>query len=456
MLKFIEQMLTDRTTMANESWRRLGGGLSMVWKSPTFRGSASNAAYNAADYAAQPFLMVIFAPMLVGHLGLAHFGIWMLVSALAGTLGVLQFGIGDSTTKYVSSYRGQRDLAGIVRVIRATLTLSILLGGATTLVLFLAAPLLVHHVFKIDPHDHQMATEAIQIGSLVLLLRSVSSVFSSTLRAHEAYGHSSRISVFVKVSIVAIVILLVLRGHSVVAIMYATAGLTSLGLILLILAVRRLLPRTSFWPTLETRTWGEVYHFSFYSWIQGIAATAFSQADRLLIAGFLGTSALAAYTICVQLAQQIHGLPAASLDFLFPHVSAKHEAGNTKGAKKAYRMSALANLLLSGSLVLLLTVFGKQILTVWMGKSFANHYYLVLSLLALSFFMLSLNVAPHFTLLGLGKIRFASVTNLVGGVLSLIGAIALIPMWGLLGAASGRLLYGPVTSLNYIKVERSL
>lgn len=442
--------------MASFSWQRISKEVTTLRNSPTFRGSASNAAYSAADYAAQPFLMVVFAPFLVGHLGLGHFGIWMLVSALAGTLGILQFGIGDSTTKYVSSYRGHHDLGGITRVIRGTLTLSLGLGGVTTLTLFLAAPLLVRHVFKIDPNDYRMATEAIQVGSVVLLLRSISSVFSSTLRAHEAYGHSSRISVFVKASIIVFAVLLVLRGHGVVAIMYATAGLTTLGLILLILAVRHLLPGASFWPTLETRTWREVSHFSFYSWIQGISATAFSQADRLLIAGLLGTAPLAAYTICVQLAQQVHGLPSASLDFLFPHVSAKHEAGNTKGVKKAYRMSTLANVLLSGSLMLPLTLFGKQILTVWMGKSFAEHQHLILSILAISFFTLSLNVAPYFTLLGLGKIRFASVTNLLGGMLSLIGAVVLIPFFGLIGAASGRLLYGPVTSLNYIKVERSL
>jgi O-antigen/teichoic acid export membrane protein len=442
--------------MASLSWQQIGREATTLWTSRAFRGSVSNAAYSAADYVAQPILMLVFAPFLVSHLGLGHFGIWMLVSALAGTLGVLQFGLGDSTTKYVSAYRGQHDLASVIRVIRGTLTLSAVLGGLSTLALFLAAPLLVRHVFKIDPYDYPMATRAIQVGSVALLLRFVSSVFSSALRAHEAYSPSMRISVFVKVAIIASAVVLVLRGHGVVAMMYATVGLTAMGLILLVLAVRRLLPGASLWPTLEIRTWREVFHFSFYSWIQSISAATFSQADRLLIAALLGTSPLAYYTICVQLAQQVHGLPAAAFDFLFPHVSAKHQAGNRKGLKKVYRLAIAANFLLSASLMLPLVLFGKQILSVWMGKSFADHSHLVLSILAISFFTLSLNVAPYFTLLGLGKVRFVSLTTLFGGALSLVGTVALIPSLGLIGAATGRLFYGPLVSLNYFKVERSL
>jgi O-antigen/teichoic acid export membrane protein len=437
-------------------WQKIGQEVTALRKSQAFRRSASNAVYNVTDYLAQPVLMVVFAPLLVRHLGLDHYGLWMLVSALAGTFGILQVGLGDATTKYVSAYRGQDDLPSVVRVIRGTLTLSILLSGLTTLTLFLLAPILVRHVFKIEPSDYLMATRAIQIGTWVLLLRSVSAVFSNTLRAHEAYGPSTRITAFVKVAIVASAVALALGGRGVVAIMYSTVGLTVVGLILLVLAVQRLLPGVSFWPTLETRTWREVFHFSLYSWIQGISSSAFSQADRLLIAGLLGTSALAYYTICVQLAQQVHGLPAAAFDFLFPHVSAKHRSGKEKGVKRVYRLAIAANILLSASLTLPLVFFGRRILSMWMGKSFADHSYLPLSILALSFFMLSLNVAPHFTLLGLGKIRFVSLTNLFGGALSLVGAVALIPPLGLIGAATGRLFYGPVISMNYLKVESCL
>ncbi len=438
------------------SWQEIGKSVAALRDSRAFRDSASNAAFNVTDYLAQPILMVVTAPFLVRHLGLDQYGLWMLVGALAGIFGIFNFGLGDATTKYVSAYRGRRDLPGVIRIIRGTLTLSAVLGGLTTLALFLAAPVLVRHVFKIEPKDYWLATRAIQIGGVVLLLRFISSVFSNTLRAYEAYGPSTRITVFVKVGIIASAVLLVSGHHGVLAIMSATLGLTALGLILLILEVRRLLPGSSFWPTVETRTWREVFHFSIYSWIQGVSAATFSQADRLIVAALLGTAPLAYYTICVQLAQQVHGLPAAAFDFLFPHVSAKHQAGNQKGLKRIYRLAILANCGLSLLLAVPLVLFGKRILSVWMGAGFAEHSHLLLAILAISFFTLSLNVAPYFTLLGLGKVRFVSLTNLFGGALSLLGAVVLIPFFGLIGAAIGRLFYGPLTGLTYLKVERSL
>jgi O-antigen/teichoic acid export membrane protein len=78
-----------------------------------------------------------------------------------------------------------------------------------------------------------------------------------------------------------------------------------------------------------------------------------------------------------------------------------------------------------------------------------------LIILALGFCLLSLNVVPHFTLLGLGKVRFLSITNAVGGIVSLVGAALLIPAFGLIGAAAGRLFYGPIISLNYLKVSKN-
>lgn len=444
-------MITDRF-----GWQEIGKGVAALRSSRAFHASALNAAYNSLDYLAQPILMVLFAPLLVRHLGLDQYGTWMLVSAVAGTFGILQLGVGDATTKYVSAYRGQRDFASVIRIIRGTLALSVLLGAATALTVFLAAPVLVGHAFRIEPRNYWAATKAIQVGGLVLLLRSISSVFSNTLRAHEAYGLSSRISVLMKVGIIASAVLLASQNHGVVAIMSLTAGLTGLGMVLLILEVRRLLPGAVFWPSFDGRTWREVSRYGFYSWVQGVSAATFSQADRLLIAALLGTSPLAYYTICVQLAQQVHGLPAAAFDFLFPQVSARHEAGKRKSLKKVYRLAIVANLLFSVSLMLPLILAGRPILSIWMGGSFAEHSHFLLSVLAVSFFLLSLGVAPYFTLLGLGKVRFASLTNVAGGILSLAGAAVLIPLFGLPGAAAGRLLYGAVTSLNYVKVEASL
>lgn len=160
------------------------------------------------------------------------------------------------------------------------------------------------------------------------------------------------------------------------------------------------------------------------------------------------------YTLCIQLAQQVHAIPSAGFSFLFPHVSASHEAANFKRVKRVYRLAVPVNVVIAIILALPLVLFGRQILTVWMGHSFSMHAYPVLAMLSGAFALLSINIVPYFTLLGVGEVRFVSLVNVAGGVMSLVAAAFLIPVWGLTGAAAGRLLYGPMVGASFAKAAR--
>jgi O-antigen/teichoic acid export membrane protein len=437
-------------------WQHIGRQVLSLRHSRVFHGTASNSAYSLIEYIAQPALMLVSAPFLVGRLGLDRYGIWMLVSSFTGTVGIFQIGLGDATIKYVSAYKGRSDTAGVSRIISGTLALCGLLGALPALVLFLGAPFLVHHVFRINPSNYLEAIRAIQIGGLILWIQGIFQVFSNTLKAYEEYGPPAKISVLVKSATILGAMGLVFLGHGVVAILLATAGVTLAGTYMQAAAARKILQVSSLWPRLDRQAWREVLGFGVYSWIQSAAGVTFSQADRLLIAMMLGTSSLTYYTVCIQVAQQIHGLVGAAFSFLFPHISAKHEAGNGMGVRNAFRLAVLVNVGLSLALTTPLVLLGRRILTMWMGADFAAHSYVVLIILAVGFCALSLNVVPHFTLLGLGKVRFLSVTNLAGGIISLVAAALLILPFGLVGAAAGRLLYGPAISVNFWKVGKSL
>ena len=430
--------------------------LLLLWRSTTFRGSAANAIYNTMEYVSQPVLMIVCAPFLVSHLGLELYGIWMLATALAGTVGVFHIGLGDATIKCVSFCRGRGDTEGAGRVIRGTLTLSLFLGGLTALVVFLVAPYCVRYVFKIATQNAPVATISIQLGGLLLCIQSVFSVFSNSLKAHEEYGVPVKITVALKTAVMGLAVALVMMGHGVVAIMLATLGGSLIGTVCLAFALHHLMPTCSLLPTFDRHAWREVLQFGLYSWVQNAAGLAFSQADRLLIAALLGAGPLAYYTLCVQIAQQIHALPSAAFGFLFPHISAKQASGQRRDIKRVYHLAVLANIVVSLALALPLVLLSKRILTIWMGTDFAEHAHTLLSILAVAFWVLSVNVAPHFTLLGLGRVRFVSFVNVAGGIFSLAGAALLINPLGLAGAAVGRLFYGPAISANYIKMERIL
>jgi O-antigen/teichoic acid export membrane protein len=422
-------------------------------RSRNFRDSAGNAFYSVAEYIAQPISMLLAAPFLVHKLGLQQYGIWMLVSAILGSMGILSTGFGDATVKYVSAYRGQNNLPGVQRTIRATLSINMFLGGIFGILVWLIAPFSVEHIFKIEPMFHLASIQAIRISAVILLLRSVESVFVSTLRAYERYGPPVKLNIFLRCIVVISAVVLAALGRGVVAIMAATLIWSALIVMLQAVAARRVVGALSLFPTFAQPALAEVFSFGCFSWLQSLAGVAFTYADRFLVAAMLGAGPVAIYVLCVQATQPIHGLSAAAFNFVFPHISSRYQAGEITGPRRVFRLALLSSLGLSIAFALPLIICGRPILRIWMGSEFAMQAYVTVAVLAAAYAILAANVVPHNALLGLGNVRFVSTVNILGGVLSLVAATSLIPVFGILGAAIGRLLYGPAVALNFLKIR---
>ncbi len=297
---------------------------------------------------------------------------------------------------------------------------------------------------------------AIQLAGVGLAIRSVDSVFLSTLRGYERYDLAASVAMAVRIATVGGAVALVAAGYGLVEILLNTLAVTLVGTVAQVILSRRLVAGLTLWPLLDRAALREVFGFGMYSWVQGLGGMIFGQADLLLIGAILGSTQLAYYAVCVQLAQQIHGLPAATFSFLFPLISSRYENSGRAGLRKLFRRYVTLNVVFAAVLAAPLILWGRPILTLWMGAEFASHASVLLAILGAAYALLSMNVVPHNTLLGLGQVRFVSIANLAGGALSLIGVAALLPVIGLNGAGVGRLLYGPVISMNFIRATRSL
>ena len=428
----------------------------LAWAERRSGGSTRNAAYSILDYVSQPVAMVLAAPFLLRTLGTSQYGIWMIVMAVVGSLSVLGSGFGDATVKYVSEYRGKGDVRSVERVIRSTLTINTALACLFGAIVWAAAPFAARVTFKVEPALLSAAVWSLRIGGILLVLRSIESVFISTLRAYEDYGATVRVSVVTRVSTIVVAVVLSAMGFGVFAIVIGSVIVCIVGLMLQVLAVRSTVGPILPLPSIHRESLNIVFLFGCFSWMQALAGIIFSHADRLLVGAMLGTAAVAFYAICVQVAQTIHGFAAAAFNVVFPYVSHRYSAGDHSALSRALRVGLTANLVMTLTLALPMVFLSKWILTLWMGTDFAVQTHSLLSVLAIAFGVLATNVVPHYVLLAVGKVRFVSAVNVLGGLAALLATVFLIPKMGLLGAALGRMLYGPVVSLNLIAVFRHI
>jgi O-antigen/teichoic acid export membrane protein len=418
------------------------------------RRTLRNGLYAIAEYMSQPLGMLLAAPYLLRHLGASQFGVWVLASAAVYSGNIVSSGFGDAAVKYVAMYRGRNDAAGITRIVRGMISINLVLSSLFAATLWFLAPYAVAHIAHIESNLQIACLQSFRIGSLLLVIRSIDSVFVSTLRAYEQYSPAVRISVCSRIAILVAAIVLVASGFGVVEIMLATLAVSTISAIAQGFAVRAVAGRILLLPSFHRETLALIADFGCFSWLQAVSAAAFGQADRLVIGVFLGAPAVAVYALCAQAAQTIHGIVAAGFHAIFPHLSSRLESEPLSKLRHIVWIAFKTNLALALLLGLPAIVFSHPILTLWMGPDFARQAWPILSILSGAFALFALNVTAHYAMLAIGQVRLVTVLNLLAGAAMFLLMLFLTPKFGAIGTASARLVCGPITCLLYLRLYK--
>jgi O-antigen/teichoic acid export membrane protein len=414
----------------------------------------ANAFYGVADYLALPIGMLLAAPFLLRHLGTGQYGVWILATAAVSSGGVVSGSFGDAAIKYVGECRGREDMSGVMRIVRNMLSINLTLSGIVAIALWFLAPSVTRHIVTSDLGLQATCLKSLRIGSGLLLVKSIESVFISALRAFETYGSTVRIAICSRSAALVAAIVLTEYERNIVWIMVATLLIATSGMTAQALALQRKIGSFSPIPAWHPKTVSDIASFGTFSWLQALAGVAFGQADRFFVGFFMGAPAVAYYGLCIQAAQPIHGLIASGMHFMFPHLSARYSVAPISEIRRKVIVAIKVNIMLVVVLSLPVIVLGRHVLTRWIGAAFDQQPPLMFPLIVCGFALLGLNVTAHYALLAVGHVRVVTYFNLAAGAGMLVFMALLLPKLGLQGAAMARLIYGPITCLAYVQLYR--
>ena len=193
------------------------------------RAHLANAAYGVLDYAAYPFGMLLVAPVVLHHLGIAQLGIWTVATVAVNTGGIVASGFGDANIRRVAGLRGSGDRAALGDAVRCMIGINLIIGAALVLAGLLLASNVASHVEPFDPVQQRSCLISLRIASGLMLVRALETVCVSTQRAFERYGAAVRISIGVRLLTLAAAAALACNGHGSAHIMAASAALMVLG-----------------------------------------------------------------------------------------------------------------------------------------------------------------------------------------------------------------------------------
>jgi O-antigen/teichoic acid export membrane protein len=413
----------------------------------------TNPAWAILEYVWNPLLLLICTPLFLKALGSDSYGLWMLLVATVGFGAILNAGTGAATIKHVSAEMGEANSHQLQRVIQGSLAIAITGGGLLALIIVCVFWFGDDFFFRRMGDRHLLHITGLAAGMLAWL-EQIDNVFASALRGSEKYGLAAKTEIGAKS----------LQALALVSALLAGAGLMAVyGIIFVValarlgtkwLVTRRVLRVSKAYPRFAHVK--ELLHFSKWAWIQGLGGTAFNSADRFVVASLLGATSLAQYAVVTQLAMQIHGLTAAGVSVVFPMISRKRARNPSFSIARATARTFLANAALSTSVAVVLLIFGKLILRLWLGAQMPANAAILLDYLVIAYWLLALNITPYYVLLGLGQIRSIAIWVFIGGAAGLIPMIYGISRFGLIGAGAGKLVFAVAALMLFVPLGRIL
>jgi O-antigen/teichoic acid export membrane protein len=406
---------------------------------PVFR----NVAYNFLSQVWFLILPLATSPYIVRHLGVDAFGVLSLAGAIIGYLAVLDLGMGTATIKYIADAYVARDFQAVSRVIGTSIVIYSGLGLLGTLIILATANLIVTRLLHVPANLVSITLIVFYVSSLGFLVNMPLTVFNAIPSALQRFDIVVKLNLVLgTVAVLGQVVLLAL-GYSLKALVVFNVATSAVGIGVIMIIARRLLPTVRFRPAFDAPTAKQILSFSALKVFSVISGQIVFQLDKVLIAAFLPLASVSYYVVPLSLAQRILSVIPNITTAVFPAVS-EFKADQAR-LNDLYVRVAKGVLMAVLPVTIVLVMFAEKILAFWMGSEFALHGAATLQYLAVAFFLASFAAVPGVFVEGLGKPGIPAFFAAISAVLNLGFALLLIPRWGIAGPAIALILNSLIT-----------
>jgi O-antigen/teichoic acid export membrane protein len=391
-----------------------------------------------AGYVVTLLVGFVLAPIIVHRLGSTRYGVWTLVVSLTGYFGILDLGLRQSVGRFVARYMALRDEANVNR----TISNAIAMLGAAAVLGFLGTVIanFCFGIFNVDPGFQSDARIALLIAGVNICIALPMSVFNAVLFSLERFDVVTGITIVGALTRFTLVILVLSRGHGLIALALATLIASSAEYISAAVCAkalyRPLAPRRSYVSRAGCKS---LFTFGIYRFVWIVANQLIFYTDSLVIGVFLNAAAITYYVIAGSLINYGRNIVSLASDTFFPAATKLDAKGDLAGLRELLVLGTRIALAVGLPLCLGLLFLGRQFIVLWMGPAFA-----------VSAVYLTVLVIPQFTsvsqyitsliLVSMAKHKVLAYVALGEGLANLLLSVILVRRMGLIGVAWGTVI----------------
>jgi O-antigen/teichoic acid export membrane protein len=406
---------------------------------------------NVLGEGAPLLLAVVAIPALVRSLGVERFGVLALAWVVVDYFGFVYLGLGQAATRLIAEHLGHGRSGEAVGVFRTSFRLQAALGAVGGLLLAGATPALVTRLFAAAPPLVHEAQQAFLVLTLALPLLTGASAYRSLLEAADRFDVANAVKAATGCLVPCASLVGALAGFGlpeIVSLQVAGAAATVLWYRR---AARRALPWLASAGSPGAGILRSLASYAGWSTAMSAAAATVESLDRLLIGALVSFHAVGYYSPAHLLTSRLRILPKSLRLALFPKFSALGRAAGPP-LDALFTDASRLMVLIVGPLAILLVMFARELLGVWLGPEFVQHSRLILQVLAIGFFLNALAWVPSTLLQAIGRPDVAAKIFLCELAPYAALAWAAIARFGIEGAAVAWAVRGAAEAVVFVTV----
>ena len=398
-----------------------------------------NAVFSWIHYGFSTLVSIGLIPYILKHLGDSMYGVWVLVGTFLGYFGFLDFGLSKAVMRFVSKSIGQDEHDhGDKWIIAALYLYSVLavIGIGISIIVWMITGYVIH-----DQHNAAIISFVFFIAGIAFSITLPTTIcFSGILEAHLRRDIISAIQFIITLLRALAIVYLIHKNHSIVSMVLATSSLSVIqGLATVYYGIKihgKLLLRR---PTLPRSDWKVFIGYALSSFSSQIADIIRFKSSPLIIASYLGLSAVAPFEIAEKLSKSIVSLTNNVLMNLTPAFSQIEGSGSLESnnyLRNTFQFSMKISCYLATLTVGQLFVLSEPFIIRWIGIKYIDVITLLKILLSGYFFAI-IQIPTTCMLFATSRQKYYAFTNLIQAVTTIALSIIMVIHYGLLGVAIG-------------------
>jgi O-antigen/teichoic acid export membrane protein len=379
-------------------------------------------------------------PFLYRKLGPGGFGTWSVIYTIATVFSLFEVGYSQGIAKFVAEYDARGEDGEVRATIRAGLVAFALVGLVAALGCLLAAQFAGHLA---APGSREEFRLGLVVLAAAVLIRFPLVAYGGALQGYQRYDrfYLSDIVLAGGFTVAAVPVVALGGGVLGLSVTWGVALVLSALLYRLFLArVRAGLGLGSLrLSSAGPRRGRRLAAFSALTVLSESMTFIAQRMDTVIIAALRGATAAGPYAAAIKLQSGLQALTTPFVNLMLPMTSELQARGEREAIVRRLIQATRVSLQITLPVAAGLALFAKDGVTLWLGHDVpSTTFSIVVVLMAVQ--TVTLTVFPSQTVLvGLGRVRIIGALAAIEGFSNLGASIALVSVYGAIGAALGTL-----------------